>query len=94
MITINKTSLQQATAVELRALEAGLAGVNRTRDTPQGPEPLANVGEYLEHYINEVLLPQLIQQEPASSEKVKEITELLASVPESKRDAVLASLKS
>ena len=94
MITINKTSLQQATEVELRALEAGMAGVNRTRDTPQGPEPLANVGEYLEHYINEVLLPQLIQQEPASSEKVKEITELLASVPESKRDAVLASLKS
>ena len=92
MITIDKTSLQQATEVELRALEAGMAGVNRTRDTPSGPEPLANVGEYLEHYVNDVLLPQLIQQEPASSEKVKQITEQLATVSEAKRDAILAEL--
>ena len=42
MITIDKTSLQQATEVELRALEAGMAGVNRTRDTPEGPEPLVS----------------------------------------------------
>ena len=93
MITIDKTSLQQATEIELRALEAGMAGVNRTRDTPQGPEPLANVGEYLEHYVNDVLLPTLIQQEPAASDKVKEINTLLASVSDAKRDAVLAELK-
>ena len=92
MITIDKTSLQQATEVELRALEAGMAGVNRTRDTPESPAPLANVGEYLEHYVNDVLLPQLIQQEPASSEKVKQITEQLATVSEAKRDAILAEL--
>ena len=89
MITINKTSLQQATATELRALEAGLAGVNRTREK----NPLANVGEYLEYHINEVFLPQLIQQEPAASDKVKEINELLGSVSDAKRDAVLAELK-
>ena len=89
MITIDKSSLQQATDVELRALEAGRAGVNRTREK----NPLANVGEYLEYHINLVLLPQLIQAEPAASDKVKEITELLGSVSEAKRDAVLAELK-
>lgn len=89
MITINKTSLQTATEVELRALEAGLAGVNRTREKT----PLANVAAFLEYHLNEVLLPTLIQQEPASSDKVKEIAALLANVSDAKRDAVLAELK-
>ena len=89
MITIDKTSLQQATDVELRALEAGRAGVNRTREK----NPLANVGEYLEYHINEVFLPQLILQEPAASDKVKEINELLPGVSEAKRDAALALLR-
>lgn len=89
MITINKTSLQQATAVELRALEAGLAGVNRTREK----NPLADVAAFIEYHINQVLLPTLIQQEPSASAKVKEITELLVNVSDAKRDAVLAELK-
>lgn len=90
MITINKTSLQQATEFELRALEAGRAGVNRTRAANQ---QLADVAAFVEYHLNEVLLPNLLQAEPAASDKVKEIAALLAGVSDAKRDAVLAELK-
>lgn len=93
MITINKSSLQEATEVEIRAIETAMAGVNRTRDTAEGPQPLQNPGEYLEYYINEVLMPTLITQEPASSEKIKDIMEKLHNASDEKRDAILAELE-